>query len=179
MNGYWLEGQGAQRDRVNQEWREIECRPLLISRRRTHNSKNVSGGFESVLINAHVGGDIITTIARKSLAMCIARDILHSYMNLLNHLAGVNNTREWEACATQLKNYADELSLIRRKYCHHIQMICSLKLQQAEISNLRSKMIQPGVEVAQGYSNLHCESALHGGGRTSCPWVNKTSVKAK
>ena len=55
----------------------------------------------------------------------------------------------------------------------------SLKLQQTEISNLRSQMSQPGVEAARGYSCSHCKIALHGGGRAPCPWVNKTSAEAK
>ena len=56
----------------------------------------------------------------------------------------------------------------------------SLKLQETEMSNLRSQMSQPGVEApAQGYSCSHCKSALHGGGRASCPWINKSASEAK
>ena len=135
-----------------------------------------------------------TTVTTNSLAMRISRDSLHSYMSLLNHLSGVNNTRGWEACASQLKYHGEKLSLIRGKYRHRIQMVCrvyvylrdgqsknwmSLRLQQTEISNLRSQLSRPGVEAAQGYSCSHCKSALHGGGRTSCPWINKSGTEAK
>ena len=135
-----------------------------------------------------------TNIASNSLAQRIARDTLHSYMSLINHLAGVNNTRGWEACQTQLQYHGGKLSQIRGKYRQRLQMICrvytylrdgqsrtwmSLKLQETEISNIRSQLSQPGVEAAQGYSCSHCKSALHGGGRTSCPWVNKSASEAK
>ena len=115
------------------------------------------GDFESVLINAQVEEEAATTISTNSLAMRIARDSLHSYMSLLNHLAGVNNTRGWEACITQLKHHADKLSLIRGKYRHRVQMICriytylrdnqsknwmSLKLQQGKLSSLCGQLTQ-------------------------------------
>ena len=74
------------------------------------------GDFESVLVNAHVDEDTATTIASNSLALRIAQDTLHSYMSLINHLAGVNNTRGWEACQTQLQYHVGKLSQIRGKY---------------------------------------------------------------
>jgi len=115
-------------------------------------------------------------------------------MSLISHLAGVNNTRGWEACQTQLQYHGGKLSQIRGKYRQRLQMVCrvytylrdgqsktwmSLRLQETEISNIRSRLSQPGVEATQGYNCSHCKSALHGGGRTSCPWINKPAAEAK
>ena len=55
----------------------------------------------------------------------------------------------------------------------------SLKIQHAELSSLRAQMSQQGDGAAQGYNCSHCKSALHGGGRVSCPWKNKTGSEAK
>ena len=149
--------------------------------------------MESILINAHMDDEDAGNIVVNSLAMRISRDTLHSYMSLLNHLAGVANIRGWEACLSQLKHHSDKLSLIRGKYRHRIQMVCriytylrdgqnkswmSLRIQQNEITSLRSQMVQ-GEGAVQGYGCSHCKTALHGGGRTSCPWVGKTSAEAK
>ena len=151
------------------------------------------GDLESILINAHMEEEDATYVATNSLAMRISRDTLHSYVSLLNHLAGVANIRGWEACASQLKYHSDKLGLIRGKYRHRIQMVCriytylrdgqhknwmSLKIQENEITSLRSQMVQ-GDGAGQGYACSHCKSGLHGGGRTSCPWVNKSSSEAK
>ena len=151
------------------------------------------GDMESVLINGHMDEDDATNIVTNSLALRISRDTLHSYMSLLNHLAGVANVRGWEACASELNHHSTKLSLIRGKYRHRIQMVCriytylrdgqskgwiSLRIQQNEIISLRAQMGQ-GDGAAQGYSCSHCKSGLHGGGRTSCPWVNKNSAEAK
>ena len=54
----------------------------------------------------------------------------------------------------------------------------SLKIQQNEIISPRAQMGQ-GNGAMQGYSSSHCKSGLHGGGRASCPWVNKSSAEAK
>ena len=51
------------------------------------------GNLEPVLVKAHMDENMETNITANSLATRIARDILHSYMSLLNHLAGVSNTR--------------------------------------------------------------------------------------
>ena len=159
-----------------------------------HNILETSqGDMESILINAHIDDEDATSIATNSLAMRITRDSLHSYMSLLNHLAGVANIRGWEACYSQLKHHSDKLGLIRGKYRHRLQLVCriytylrdgqskswmSLKIQQNEITSLRSQMDQ-GDGVVQGYACSHCKTALHGGGRSSCPWVSKTSTEAK
>ena len=56
----------------------------------------------------------------------------------------------------------------------------SLRIQNAEISTLRAQLTTQNNEGSgQGYSCLHCKSALHGGGRTSCPWKDKSSADAK
>ena len=151
------------------------------------------GDMESVLINRHMDEDDATNVVTNSLAMRISRDTLHSYMSLLNHLAGVANVRGWEACSSELKHHSDKLSLIRGKYRHRVQMVCriytylrdgqskgwiSLKIQQNEIISLRAQMVQ-GDGAVQGYSCSHCKSGLHGGDRASCPWINKSSAEAK
>ena len=51
------------------------------------------GDLESILINAHMEEEDATYVATNSLAMRISRDTLHSYVSLLNHLAGVANIR--------------------------------------------------------------------------------------
>ena len=56
------------------------------------------GDLETVLVNAHVDYGHVTHIIVNSRAMRIGRDTLHFYMNLLNHLAAVNNTQGWNAC---------------------------------------------------------------------------------
>ena len=153
------------------------------------------GDFESVLINAEMDDDLVTSIVSISLGMRIVRDTLHSYINLLTHLAGINNTRGWETCVSQLKHHAEKLGLIRGKYRHRIQAVCriyiylregqsknwmSLKLQHAEITCLRAQLQKSeGSEVAKGYGCSHCKSALHGGGRTAYPWKDKTSAEVK
>ena len=57
----------------------------------------------------------------------------------------------------------------------------SLKLQHAEIASLRAQLqgSEGGGELTRGYGCSHCKSALHGGGRTACPWKNKTPAEAK
>ena len=56
----------------------------------------------------------------------------------------------------------------------------SLKLQQNEITTLRSQMLSQNTDGgSQGYNCSHCKSALHGGGRNSCPWKDKTPAEAK
>ena len=117
------------------------------------------GDLESVRINGHMDEDGVSIIIDNFLVMRIARISLHSYMSQLNHLPGVNNTRGWEACLSQIKYHSKNLSLIRGKYRHRVQMIfrvytylrdgmnktwTSLKLQQSEITILRSKMSHKG-----------------------------------
>ena len=84
---------------------------------------------------------------------------------------------------------------IRGKYRHRIQMVAklyiylregqtknwmSLKLQQGELSSLRAQITQTSTDGgSQGYSCSHCKSALHGGGRSACPWKDKGSAEAK
>ena len=55
----------------------------------------------------------------------------------------------------------------------------SLKLQSAEISSLRTQLVHGGDSGTQGYNCSHCKSALHGGGKGSCPWKDKGSSDAK
>ena len=143
------------------------------------------GDFESVLLNAGIDEGTASGVVATSLGMRIVRDTLHSYISLLTHLAGINNTRGWEVCGPQLKHHAEKLGLIRGKYRHRIQLVCkvyiylrdgqsknwmSLKLQHAEIASLRAQLQgSEGGEIARGYGCSHCKSALHGGGRTACP----------
>ena len=54
------------------------------------------GDLESVLVNAHIEEEHANNMVANSLAFRISRDKLHAYMDLLNYLAGVNNTRGWE-----------------------------------------------------------------------------------
>lgn len=56
--------------------------------------------LESILINTHMDEDDATNVVVNSIVIRISRNILHSYMSLLNHLAGVANTRGWEACSS-------------------------------------------------------------------------------
>ena len=67
------------------------------------------GNLESVLIGANADEDTATHTAGNSLAYRIGRDNLHAYLNLLNHLSGVHNTREWDFCAAQLKHHAEKI----------------------------------------------------------------------
>ena len=154
------------------------------------------GDLEVVLIHAQVEEDYATNIITNSLAMRIFKDTLHSFISLLNHLAGVNNTRGWEACLSQIKHHAEKVSLIRGKYRHRIQMVSklyiylrdgqaknwmSLKIHHAEITALRQQMTRQGDGTGgtQGYNCSHCKSALHGGGKASCPWKDKSGTEAK
>ena len=154
------------------------------------------GDFESTLINAQVEEEVATNIVTNSLGMRIVRDTLHAYISLLTHLAGVNNTRGWDVCASQLNHHSEKLGLLRGKYRHRIQLMgklyiylrdgqsknwMSLKLQHAEITSLRTQLQGSGETggIAHGYGCSHCKSGLHGGGRTACPWKNMTSTKAK
>ena len=154
------------------------------------------GDLESVLVNGQVEEDAASHVVANSLALRISRDSLHSYMNLLNHLSGINSTRGWDACGPHVRYHAEKLGLIRGKYRHRLQMVCrvyiylrdgqtknwmSLKLQSAEISSLRSQIGQQGHDAGgtQGYNCSHCKSALHGGGKGSCPWKDKSSSEAK
>ena len=149
--------------------------------------------MESVLINGHMDEDDETILVANSLALRISRDTLLSYMSLLNHLAGVVNVCGWEAGSSELRHHSDKLSLIRGKYRHRIQMVCriytymregqskgwiSLKIQQNEIISLRAQMVV-GDGAIQGYTCSHCKSSLHGWGRASCPWIEKSSSEAK
>jgi len=54
------------------------------------------GYYESVLINTHMHEDAASRITAKSLAMRIVRNNFRSYMILLIHCVGINNTRGWE-----------------------------------------------------------------------------------
>ena len=154
------------------------------------------GDFESVLINAEVEDRTATNVVGNSLGMRIVRDTLDGYISLLTHLAGVNSTLGWAVCAPQLKYHGEKLGLIRGKYRHRIQLVCkvyiylrdgqtknwmSLKLQHAEITSLRTQLLgtADGGGVVQGYGCSHCKSGLHGGGRTACPWKDKSSADAK
>ena len=153
------------------------------------------GDLESVLLGANATENIATDVASSSLALRIGRDTLHSFINLMNHLSGVHNTRGWEYCDTQLKYHASKIGLIRGKYRYRIQVVCkiyiylrdgqaknwlSLKLQSAEIRTLRAQMTNQTSEGSnQGYSCSHCKSTLHGGGRTACPWKDKSGSEAK
>lgn len=149
-----------------------------------------------MLIHAHVNEIYTTSIVSNSLAMQICKDTLHSFISLLNHLAGVNNTRGWEACFSQVKHHAEKVSLIHGKYRHCIQMVAklyiylwdgqsknwmSLKMQHAEITSLCQQIVRQGDggDGSQGYNCLHCKSALYGGGKQSCPWKDKSGTEAK
>ena len=77
------------------------------------------GSFESVLINAEMDEDLVANVV----SMRISRDTLHSYISLLTHLSGINNTRGWETCVSQLKHHTEKLGLIRGKYRHRIQLV--------------------------------------------------------
>ena len=59
---------------------------------------------------------------------------------LLSHLAGVSNTRKWEACQNQLKHHAEKMDLIRGKYRHRIQMVAKvyIYLRDKQAKNLTS-----------------------------------------
>ena len=152
------------------------------------------GDLESVLVNAQVDDDTATNVVSNSLALRIGRDTLHSYMSLLNHLSSISSTRGWEACGPHIRYHAEKIGGIRVRYRHRLQMICrmyiylregmnknwmSLKLQSAEISSLRTQLVHGGDSGTQGYNCSHCKSALHGGGKGSCPWKDKGSSDAK
>jgi hypothetical protein len=154
------------------------------------------GDFESILINAQINEAMATEIVVNSLAMRIVRDTLHLYVGLLTHLAGINNTRGWSVCLPQLQHHAEKLGLLRGKYRHRVQLMCkvyiylrdgqsknwmSLKLQYAELTSLRAQVQGNGETggIVHGYGCSHCKSGLHGGGRTACPWKDKTSNEAK
>jgi hypothetical protein len=154
------------------------------------------GDCESVLLNAHVDDRMATTITVNSLALRIGRDTLYSYIGLLNHLLGVHNTLGWDHCRPQVEYHGEKLNLIRGKYRNRIQMVCktyiylrdgqannwlSLKIQQKEIANFRTTMKNRSANNGgpQAYSCSHCKSALHGGGRSVCPWKNKTATQAR
>ena len=64
------------------------------------------GDLESVLLGVNAPKDVATHVAANSLALRIGRDTLQSYINLLNHLSGVNITRGWEYCESQLNHHA-------------------------------------------------------------------------
>ena len=81
------------------------------------------GDLESVLLGANTDESTATSLAINSLAFRVVRDTLHSYINLLSHLAGVQNTREWGLCQSQLKHHASKVGLIRGKFRYRIQMI--------------------------------------------------------
>ena len=57
----------------------------------------------------------------------------------------------------------------------------SLKIHHAEITALRQQMTRQGDGTGgtQGYNCSHCKSALHGGGKASCPWKDKSGTEAK
>ena len=112
-----------------------------------------------MLLNSHVDEEVVTYVANTSLAMRISRYTLHAYISLLNHLVGINNTRGWDVCSSQIRHHADKLELIRGKYRHRIQVIyklymylidgmtknwMSLKIQNAEITSLRAQVSQQG-----------------------------------
>ena len=155
------------------------------------------GDLESVLLGVNAPEDVATHVASNSLAFRIGQDTLQSYINLLNHLSGVNNTRGWGYCKSQLNHHASRIGLIRNKYRHRIQVVSkiyiylrdnqakdwmSLKIQNAEIKTLRAQMSNQtgdGGGAGSGYACSHCKSALHGGGRAACPWKDKTSSEAK
>ena len=153
------------------------------------------GDLESILLGANADESITSQVASTSISYRIGRDTIHSYVNLLTHLAGVHHTRGWEVCSAQLRHHAGKIGLIRNKYRYRIQMVCrvytylregqssnwmSLKIQNAEISTLRSQITNQVVDGGQqGYNCPHCKSALHGGGRTACPWKDKSSSDAK
>ena len=84
------------------------------------------GDFESTLINAQVDEDMATNIVSNSVGMRIVRDTLHAYISLLTHLAGVNNTRGWDVCSSQLRHHSEKLGLLRGKYRHRIQLMGKL-----------------------------------------------------
>lgn len=152
------------------------------------------GGLESVLINAYIDERQAINIISKSLALRISRDTLHSFMSLPNHLAGVNNTREWEVCYSQVKHHAEKLSLICGKFRHRIQMMCklyiyvrdgqsknwmSLKIYHVELTSLRAQMTQQLYGLTQRYNCSHYKSALYGGGRMTCPYKDKPGTDSK
>lgn len=155
------------------------------------------GDLESVLLGINAPEDVATHVAANLLAFRIGRNTLQSYINLLNHLSGVNNTRGWEYCKSQLNHHAFRIGLIWNKYRHRIQVVSkvyiylrdnqakdwmSLKVQNAEIKTLRAQMSNQtgeGGGSVSGYTCSWCKSALHVGGRNTCPWKDKTSSEAK
>ena len=76
-----------------------------------------AGNMESVLINAHIDNNVATQTVASSLGFRISRDTLHSYFNLLNHLAGVNSTSGWDLYKEQVKYHSEKIGLIGNKYC--------------------------------------------------------------
>lgn len=82
------------------------------------------GDLESVRLSTSTDEEMATQLASKSSYFCVGRDTLHSYTNLLNHLARVQNTRWWGLSLLQLKNHADNVRLIRGKYRYLIKMVC-------------------------------------------------------
>ena len=159
-----------------------------------------AGNMESVLINASIDSKVATKIVASSLAFRISRDTLHSYFNLLNHLAGVNSTGGWELSKNQLVYHSGKLSLIRNKYRSRLQMVCqiyiylregqsknwmSLKLHTAQLNSL-TKLLNNGDTEISGGARIptygpcsHCKTTIHGGGKGGCPWIDETPADAK
>jgi len=73
---------------------------FLTSRGAVYNPETCQRNFESVLVNYHVGKDTATTVVANSLPMMIGRGTLHSYISLINHVVGINNTRGWKMCVS-------------------------------------------------------------------------------
>ena len=163
-----------------------------------------AGNMESILINGHVDSVIATEVIASSLAFRISRDTLNSYFNLLNHLAGVNSTLGWARSMDQIKHHGTKLGLIRNKYRSRLQMVCkiyiylregqsknwmSLNLHTAQLNYL-SNLVASGNVATSGTSNpsnasptygpcSHCKTALHGGGKTNCPWKDTSATEAR
>lgn len=75
------------------------------------------GDLEAVLVYAHIDEIHATSIVSNSLVMRICKDTLHSFISLLNHLAGVNTTREGDACLSKVKHHAEKVSHIGASTC--------------------------------------------------------------
>ena len=101
--------------------------------------------------------DLVTNVVSTSLGMRIVRDTFHSYISLLTHLSGINNTRGWKTYVSQLKHHPEKLGLIRGKYRHRIQLVCKIYIDlrdgQSKIGCHSSSNMQRSLPSARNCRN--------------------------
>ena len=88
--------------------------------------------MESILINAQVSSRAETQVVAGSLDFYISLDTLHSYFNMLDHLAGINTICGWEACKEQILHHSKKLAIIHNKFRSHFQMVYNIHIYLQE-----------------------------------------------